>query len=402
MLSNVIPSIPDAPSVTPASVTPVSGGADELDQLTDALTKKFEEISLIHGLTERLRLDEDSSTICVALLEQLDSCISAETFAIDLIGDADSGFPPEVHQWGLELGASQLRALAEAAKAQCQRVTGEPFLEGVAITNHATAPAAQGKRVAVVLIERRGTSLGQMIAVRPGDQEEFGTVEVDLMKSTLMMLGMHLINQRQYLAMEQMFQGTVKSLVSALDAKDAYTCGHSTRVANLSVQLAGSLGYDEAQLSNLHMAGLLHDIGKIGVEDSVLRKPSRLTDDEFEQIKQHPILGYDILKGIRQFQSILPGVRNHHESWDGSGYPDGLAGDEIPRDAQILAVADSFDAMTSDRPYRKGMPFERVVDIFQEGRGTQWAADVVDALLHSGRIPSEFLNHASASETATA
>ena len=384
--------LPMIPGV--AVVPPANPGADELDQLTDALTKKFEEISLIHALTERLKLDEDSRTICRALLQQLDSCIDAETFAIDLIGDREAGFPPELHQWGIELEGPHLRGLAEAAKAQCRRVTGESFLEGVAIANHATAPPAKGKRVAVVLVERHDASLGQMIAVRPSDQEEFGTVEVDLMKSTLMMLGMHLTNQRQYLAMEQMFQGTVKSLVSALDAKDAYTCGHSTRVADLSVQLAETLGYDEAQLANLHLAGLLHDIGKIGVEDSVLRKPGRLTDEEFEKIKQHPILGYEILKGIRQFQSILPGVRSHHESWDGSGYPDGLAGEAIPRDAQILAVADSFDAMTSDRPYRKGMPIDRVVDIFQGGRGSQWAADVVDALLRSDRIPREFTSAA--------
>jgi HD-GYP domain-containing protein (c-di-GMP phosphodiesterase class II) len=129
------------------------------------------------------------------------------------------------------------------------------------------------------------------------------------------------------------------------------------------------------------MAGILHDIGKIGVEDSVLRKPGKLTEAEFEQIKQHPVLGYEILRGIRPFRTILPAVRHHHESWDGSGYPDGLTGEKIPRDAQVLAVADAFDAMTSDRPYRDGMQLEKVISIFRKGRGTQWADDVVDVLL---------------------
>ena len=122
----------------------------------------------------------------------------------------------------------------------------------------------------------------------------------------------------------------------------------------------------------------------------MLRKPGRLTDEEFDQIKQHPVLGYEILKGIRQFRKILPSVRHHHESWDGSGYPDGLAGDEIPRDAQIMAVADAFDAMTSDRPYRSGMPLEKVISIFEGGRGSQWAADVVDVLLSMPEVMERY------------
>jgi putative nucleotidyltransferase with HDIG domain len=231
-----------------------------------------------------------------------------------------------------------------------------------------------------------------MIALRSIEGEEFGTVEADLMKSTAMILAVHLINQRQYDEMQQMFEGTIQSLVSALDAKDAYTCGHSTRVAELAVELAQRLEYCEDGVARIRMAGILHDIGKIGVDDSVLRKPGKLTDEEFEQIKQHPVLGYEILRGIRPFRKILPAVRHHHESWDGSGYPDGLAGEAIPRDAQVLAVADAFDAMTSDRPYRNGMPIEKVMGIFEGGRGTQWAADVVDVLLSCPDVMQAYTN----------
>jgi len=140
----------------------------------------------------------------------------------------------------------------------------------------------------------------------------------------------------------------------------------------------------------LQLAGILHDIGKIGIDDSVLKKPGALTDEEFDQIKRHPVLGYEILKGIRPFRHILPAVRHHHESWDGRGYPDGLSGDNIPRAAQILAVADSFDAMVSDRPYRRGMPLDKVRKIFREGRGKQWASDVVDALLSNEELMIRF------------
>lgn len=229
-----------------------------------------------------------------------------------------------------------------------------------------------------------------MIAIRSLRVEEFGTIEADLMKSAAMILAAHLINQRQYHEIEQMFEGMTQSLVSALDAKDAYTCGHSSRVSDLAVELALRLGFDDDGVNRIRMAGILHDIGKIGVEDSVLRKPGKLTAMEFEQIKQHPVLGYEILSGIRPFRKILPAVRHHHETWDGTGYPDGLVGEMIPRDAQILAVADAFDAMTSDRPYRKGMPLERVIEIFRQGRGTQWSSDVVDVLLSCPEVMDNY------------
>jgi HD-GYP domain-containing protein (c-di-GMP phosphodiesterase class II) len=133
----------------------------------------------------------------------------------------------------------------------------------------------------------------------------------------------------------------------------------------------------------MYMAGLVHDIGKIGIADSVLRKPGRLTEAEFEHIKLHPELGYKILKDIKQLSDVLPVVLHHHEQWDGRGYPHGLAGEQIPFLARICAVADAYDAMSSDRPYRKGMPEEKVVRIFKEGAGSQWDADVVNAFFRA-------------------
>jgi len=127
------------------------------------------------------------------------------------------------------------------------------------------------------------------------------------------------------------------------------------------------------------LSGLLHDIGKIGIEDSVLRKPGRLTDEEFEHLKRHPQLGYNILRDIDRIKDVLPGVLHHHEAWNGKGYPRGLVGTDIPLLARIIAVADSFDAMSSDRPYRDGIDDERIDKILRNGAGSQWDADVVDA-----------------------
>ena len=371
-----ISDVPDASAIS----SRVSELEHELNGLSKAMADRFEELALIHDLTERLNLEDDCETICDGLLLQLGTCIGAETIAIELFGDHETGIRSQLFHVGASIEVKEIEAIDGICDSDST----------VAVNNDWVSPSGWARRAVVVRIEHQQRAMGKMVAIRHLGHEEFGTIEADLMKSTSMMLGMHLANQRQYLEMQQMFEGTIQSLVSALDAKDAYTSGHSTRVAELTVELASRLGYDADQLANIRMAGILHDIGKIGVDDSVLRKPGKLTDEEFEQIKTHPVLGYEILKGIRRFRDILPAVRHHHESWDGSGYPDGLKGEDIPRDAQIMAVADAFDAMTSDRPYRPGMSLERVTAIFLNGRGQQWAADVVDTLLSATEILDEY------------
>jgi putative nucleotidyltransferase with HDIG domain len=377
-------------STTPVRTeTEMLDSIDEVESLAEALATKFEELSLIHQLSEQLKLNEDMGSICRSLLQELAPCIKANTLAIDLFADDELEYPCELFQAGEVLSNESIRQIAADTIVLAQNVTNQWQADSIAIANTPCKGSHQ-VRCVVVPVRRQGQMLGRMIAIRTLEQAELGTIESDLMKSTSMMLGVHLINQRQYREMQQMFEGTIQSLVSALDAKDTYTCGHSSRVADLAVELAQRLDFDEEGVQRIRMAGILHDIGKIGVDDSVLRKPGKLTDEEFEQIKLHPVLGYEILRGIRQFKKILPAVRHHHESWNGAGYPDGLAGQAIPRDAQVLAVADAFDAMSSDRPYRSGMPLEKVIRIFEEGRGVQWAADVVDALLSSPEMLQRF------------
>lgn len=163
--------------------------------------------------------------------------------------------------------------------------------------------------------------------------------------------------------------------------KDKYTNGHSSRVAEYTAMLTKELGYDEDIVEQYYNIALMHDIGKIGVPPEVLNKPGKLTDKEFAIIKSHSALGYNTLKDISIMPELAIGAGSHHERPDGKGYPKGLKGDEIPRVAQIIAVADTFDAMYSDRPYRKRMNFDKVVSIMREVRGTQLQDDVVDAFL---------------------
>ncbi|MFD2670905.1 HD domain-containing phosphohydrolase [Marinicrinis sediminis] len=174
---------------------------------------------------------------------------------------------------------------------------------------------------------------------------------------------------------QQLVESYISTLAAALDARDRYTAGHSQRVAQFSVMIGHMQRMSDMQIERLKRSALLHDIGKIGIRDSVLLKDGKLTEEEYEQIKLHPALGEDILKQVHPQEAmadLLPGVRSHHERYDGFGYPDGLKGEDIPLFGRIIAIADAFDAMTSDRPYRKGMSMQRALDIIEQGSGTQW------------------------------
>jgi len=193
------------------------------------------------------------------------------------------------------------------------------------------------------------------------------------------LLGLHVRASQRYLYVNDVLVGLTRSLTAAIDAKDQYTYGHSERVARMAVELGRELGLRGAEQNDIYLAGLLHDIGKIGIRDDVLTKRGPLTDDELKHIQQHPVIGHRILADLHAMAHLLPGVLYHHERYDGRGYPEGLRGDSIPLLARILAVADSFDAMNTSRPYRVAMPPERIDQILREGAGIQWDPLVIDA-----------------------
>jgi len=174
---------------------------------------------------------------------------------------------------------------------------------------------------------------------------------------------------------------SVKVLAGAIDAKDPYTRGHSDRVRRMSMRIGMKMGISEERLENLVFGALLHDIGKIGIRDEILQKKSSLTPEEYHTIQQHPLIGVKIVEGIDFFRDKIPLIRNHHEHYDGSGYPDGLIGEVIPLEARIIAVADSFDAMTSLRPHRRAMPVDEVVEEMENGNGKQFDPRVLEIFL---------------------
>jgi putative nucleotidyltransferase with HDIG domain len=196
--------------------------------------------------------------------------------------------------------------------------------------------------------------------------------------------------QRQFEQLHALSVGTLEALARAIDAKSPWTAGHSTRVAEVAVAVARALGFDAPALERVYRGGLLHDIGKIGIGAEILDKAGPLTEAEMAIVRQHPEVGARILEPLPHCGDILPMVRQHHERWDGGGYPEGLAQHDIALDARILAVADAYDALTSDRPYRRGMPGRDATVILADGASTQFDPAVIDAFLDAfrvGRIP---------------
>ncbi|MHB8526155.1 MAG: HD domain-containing phosphohydrolase [Candidatus Acidiferrales bacterium] len=184
----------------------------------------------------------------------------------------------------------------------------------------------------------------------------------------------------------ELFMGSIRMLAAAIDEKDPYTRGHSGRVAKYSLTIAQEMGLDAEAMDKLRISALLHDVGKIGVDDNVLKKPGKLTDEEFALMKQHPVKGANIMRPVAQLKDMLPGIELHHERMDGGGYPYGLAGDQIPMMARIIAVADTFDAITTNRPYQSAMDLEYAMDRIQQLAGTKFDTDVVHAIQHAVEV----------------
>lgn len=220
---------------------------------------------------------------------------------------------------------------------------------------------------------------GWILCLHIEPNKSFQAADVSLASSMAAIVATHTYNSILHQRNDDAVVSFVKTLVSIVDAKDEFMRGHSERVALVAHRLGQEMGLSGPELKDLYLAGLLHDIGKVGIDDRILRKPGELTEAETEEVQKHPVIGFSILKQLDNLKHILPVIRSHRESMDGSGYPDQLTGEQIPVLARILAVADAYDAMGSDRPFRKGMPLERVESILQENSGVQWDANVVNA-----------------------
>ena len=300
-------------------------------------------------VTSPFRLDEDLARILAHALE----AIGAGKGRLLL-------FDP--HRDRLEVRAAAGEAPADALQA------GSVVPEGPPPPGVLRIPlVARGDPLGALEIDRRGLP-------PPSPERE------KLLSAIAAQAVMFVENVRLNREVRRMFLDVIISLAGAVDAKDSYTHGHAVRVARISLLVGKEAGLRPAEREALLLAALLHDIGKIGVPDSVLKKPSRLDGSEADLMRDHPVIGAQMLRHIRALRDSLPGIRHHHEHWDGSGYPDRLIGDAIPLAARIILVADAFDAMTSDRIYRPGLTIDTALGRMAQFRSSQFDPDQFDRL----------------------
>jgi HD-GYP domain-containing protein (c-di-GMP phosphodiesterase class II) len=375
-----------------------------LDGYAIQLTHAFEELTWLRNLTERIEYCDVTSeigSVAELVLPTLRDIVRAEFLTLVRQPGREGG------EWGdqgpIEVVCSvgdmsprddvlrrligRFGAAAMAQPVVCNGVAHEPALgDEAGVRDCVIAPVKNsGARFGwLIAMNKLGPdsfdkSVDAVVINKSLSEHQFGTIEGTLMDSAAILLGAHARNADLFREVEGLLIGVVRALASTIDARDAYTHGHSERVACIARRIAESYGLPRDECEQIHLAGLVHDIGKIGIRDDVLLKPEGLTDAESDVIKQHPVMGYSMLKHLRQLGPVLPAVLHHHECFDGSGYPDGLSGQEIPLAARMISIADFYDAMTSDRPYRKAFPFEKAESMLREKAGKLWDPEVVDA-----------------------
>jgi HD-GYP domain-containing protein (c-di-GMP phosphodiesterase class II) len=246
---------------------------------------------------------------------------------------------------------------------------------------------AQNQRVHLLCVQERPVGVIQM--TWDESEAQLTDKESQLFEVFTSSMAVALENGRLYSKLKHQNVQTIAALARAIDARDTYTRGHSEQVTKYSVRMGECLKQSELWIERLRYGALLHDVGKIGVPDAILLKPGQLTPDEFEKMKQHPVTGARIVESV--LDEVRDIIRYHHEWYNGTGYPDGLRGEEIPLESRVIAVADAFDAMTSDRAYRKGMTVDKAVKILRAGRNEQWQGDLVDVFIDLVNTEAETL-----------
>ena len=362
--------------------------AGQMEKVCTELSQTYEELMLLYNLSSHMKVTQSSSSYLQLACDQLTELINVEGIAIFLEKKID--------------GEKRLALTAGSGL-----VSIDPSLADI-LQVHLAAELDEGKEalldsdfdsplkydwpdgvksVIAVALYGADNMIGLMVATNIVDKPDFDSIDVKLFNSVAHQCAVFLENGRLFGDLKELFVGSLKALTSSIDAKDQYTRGHSERVAFISRWITDRLSETtpiaEDDVHRIYLAGLLHDIGKIGISEAVLRKKGKLNEDEMARIKAHPQIGASILSEIKQMKDIVPGVLCHHERIDGKGYPKGLTGDRIPLIGKIISLADSFDAMTSRRVYREALSIKRAVAEIEKGIGTQFDPDVANAFIKS-------------------
>lgn len=351
--------------------------SQQIDKMTAELSKAYEEIMLLYQLSTHMKVTQTSASYLQMACDQLTQLVHVEGIAIFIDKKTDGN-----RQLALMAGSGVISVDQSHVDVLQMHLTQELQSGRQALLDSDVYgpfkypwPAAIRNIIAVPLGDQ-DRMLGVLVATNISDKPDFDSVDVKLFNSVANQCMVFIENNRLFDDLKELLIGSLKALTNSIDAKDQYTRGHSERVAFISrwigERLAQVVPISDKQLHQIYLAGLLHDIGKIGVSELVLRKRGHLTDEERALIQAHPRIGAAILSEIRQMDEIIPGVLSHHERLDGTGYPQGLSGEQIPLVARIISLADAFDAMTSKRVYRDAMSIRRAMMEIEKGIGTQF------------------------------
>ena len=356
----------------------------ELASTSENLANCYEELSLLHGVTKALKTSRGIDHLIQSVPTWLMATLPLGGIAVQLL--------PTSRTLVVKDDLASTTQLFTFGECPIDNATvswfvdrfhvadrSDPLVINVDANTVGDWPYPEIRQLIMAPIAAGDFIEGWLIAVNHRSESWFGTVEASLLESVAAVLGLCIHSSRGELIREEAdFLGNVvQAFVSTIDARDPYTCGHSDRVARIAVRLGRECGCDEEDLNTLFIAGLLHDVGNIGVDERILRKSDSLSRSERDQVRKHPEIGRAILAGVKQLHHVFPVILHHHEKWDGSGYPDQLKAEEIPLLARILAVAEAFEAMTSDRAYRRRLPDTEVDSVFRTGSGRAWDPYVI-------------------------
>ena len=374
----------------------------QIEMVGIELSQTYEELVLLHKLSTNMKVTESDANFLQMACDSLTEIVCVEGIAIllektiddkqQLVVTAGSGLIDIDEQTAAILHSGLMEEINSGKEALLDSEVDSAFkYEWPDNINNIIAVPLCGKEKKESGItgksENANCIMGLMVAINRIGKQDFDSTDIKLFNSVAGGCAVFIQNGELFKDLKELFIGSLKSLTSSIDAKDKYTHGHSERVAFISRWIAEKLSerekLDEEQIHMVYLAGLLHDIGKIGIEEGVLRKTGKLTDQEYDRIKQHPSIGAGILHEIKQMRDVIPGVLSHHERIDGRGYPEGLSGEQIPLTGKIVGLADSFDAMTSKRTYRDAMTVENALEEIEKGLGTQFDEKIGRVFLDS-------------------
>ncbi|NUQ45571.1 MAG: HD-GYP domain-containing protein [Phycisphaerae bacterium] len=371
--------------------------ARQIESFTRNLGDTYEELNLVYSVGGMLSLDDAPHDMLQRLgREMLTVCKAAGIVFVQHVEPASGGFaaparevraPRCVCVGQAPEDPATLRRLAETMGVGVGSLPLEGAAPSYVLRNNADElpefswAADWLDHIVALPLDRDGRRLGAMIALNRTDGGDYSSIEVKFLRALADRVTSFLESQHLYDELADLLMGLLHALISSIDAKDPYTCGHSQRVAAMSRRLAQAAGFEPAECHRVYLAGLLHDVGKIGIPDAILCKPGKLTEEEFRILRKHPEIGARILSQIRQVQDLLPGVLYHHERMDGRGYPHRLAGKDIPLLGRIICLADCFDAMTTNRTYRSALPIDLALAEVRRCAGTQFDPELAEKFL---------------------